>query len=121
MPAHISKAVDTMLRLQAEYDLHLAGDLHGVRLHYLTLHAPFAVEPTDFGHSEALIAAGHTQALAFLEQELKPALPAPAVQPVLQWWQEFWARYALANKSGNQPEPSLTNLRKLVERVRRAG
>ena len=77
VPAHISKAVDTMLRLQAEYDLHLAGDLRRVRLHYLALHAPFAVDPTDFGHSEALMAAGHTQARAFLEQELKPTLPAP--------------------------------------------
>lgn len=89
--AHINKAVSTMLQLQAEHDLYLAGDKRRVRLQYIPLFAPFDMEPTDFSHPGALIETGYTQAAAFLDQapHTRELRTSPAIN---QWWQSIWGR-----------------------------
>ncbi|MBK8049084.1 MAG: patatin-like phospholipase family protein [Anaerolineales bacterium] len=60
---HISAAVDTMLRLQAEHDLHLATTTRNTTVHCLHLYAPFRLDGTDFSKGDELIEAGYAQAL----------------------------------------------------------
>jgi NTE family protein len=90
--AHITKTVDTMLRLQAEHDLQLAGNAHRVKLHYATLVAPFKLDGTDFSHADELMQAGYDQACAYLNQPDAPA-DARAPLPVTQWWQTFVGKW----------------------------
>jgi NTE family protein len=89
---HISKAVDTMLRLQVEHDLHLVSGERRVKFHHVPLVAPHRIEPTDFSQAEALMAAGYEQTNTYLE------LPTPVVASGRPrhnggWWQTMWGRW----------------------------
>jgi len=97
---HITKAVDTMLRLQVEHDLYLAGDARRVKLHYATLVAPFKLDSTDFSHADALMAAGYEQTCAYLAQ---PDLPAETRSslPVGQWWQTMLGKWQPPGRSAS--------------------
>lgn len=89
--AHINQAVHTMLQLQAEHDLYLAGDARRVRLHYMALFAPFKMEATDFSHADALLETGYAQAAEFLgKRERENEVRAPL--QVTHWWQSVWGR-----------------------------
>jgi NTE family protein len=89
---HITRAVDTMLRLQVEHDLHLVHGDRRIKFHHVTLETPYHVEPTDFSHADDLIEAGYAQMNAYL---LRPdPLVAPnRARPVPNWWQTFWGRW----------------------------
>ena len=82
--AHINQAVSTMLRLQAEHDLLLAETARRVRFHYLTLWPEPAIEPTDFGQSQRLLAQGYEQMAALLAGDGSPAPAAPRTRR--RWW-----------------------------------
>lgn len=88
---HINKAVGTMLRLQAEHDLHLAGVERRVKLHYVALAAPYSLEPTDFSHAKNLMDAGYQQMSAYLEHPPRTVALRPGLS-VQQWWQSMWRR-----------------------------
>lgn len=64
--AHINQAVSTMLRLQADHDLHLIETARRVRLHYLPLWTDDPIAPADFSHSAELIEQGYAQAAALM-------------------------------------------------------
>ena len=89
---HISKAVDTMLRLQVEHDLHLVSGDRRVKFHHVPLVAPRRVEPTDFSQAEALMDAGYAQMNAYLEHPPVVAAASRA-RPVAVWWQTMWGRW----------------------------
>jgi len=82
---HINQAVSTMLRLQADHDLHLAESARRVRLHYLPLWTDDPIEPIDFGHSATLLEQGYAQAAAQLKQGDAATLVTEH-QPGWQWW-----------------------------------
>lgn len=90
---HISQAVDTMLRLQVEHDLHLVSGDRRVKFHHVALVAPQRIDPTDFSHADTLMDAGYAQMNAYLER------PQPVVSPrrpgvaIPAWWQTMWARW----------------------------
>ena len=85
---HINQAVSTMLRLQADHDLHLAESARRVRLHYLPLWTDNPIEPIDFSHSKTLIEQGYAQAAALLKRGDAATL-VNSHQPVWQWWRGF--------------------------------
>ena len=83
--AIIGKAVDTMLNLQVQHDLHLAEDARRVNFHHIHLVTPRPFSGADFSHAEELLDAGYVQAQEYLAQQA--GAPAPLVAPVAQWWQ----------------------------------
>lgn len=89
--AHINRAVSTMLQLQVEHDLYLAGETRRVHLHYLRLFAPFKMDATDFSHADSLMETGYAQAVEFLQPRAKAPEPRAPLQ-VAQWWQAVWGR-----------------------------
>lgn len=82
---HINHAVSTMLRLQADHDLHLAETARRVRLHYLPMWTDDPIEPIDFSHAGTLIEQGYAKAAALLKQGSDAAL-INGHQPLWQWW-----------------------------------
>jgi NTE family protein len=90
---HISKAVDTMLRLQVEHDLHLVSGERRVKFHHVALVAPHQVEPTDFSQAEALMDAGYEQMNAYLDRPA-PVVAANRARAITPgWWQTMWGRW----------------------------
>jgi NTE family protein len=89
---HITKAVDTMLRLQVEHDLHLVSGERRVKFHHITLAAPYRIDPTDFSHGEKLMEAGYEQMNAYLEQP-EPVLSLSRARPTGAWWQTIRSRW----------------------------
>jgi NTE family protein len=89
---HITKAVDTMLRLQVEHDLHLVHGERRIKFHHVTLATPYHVEPTDFSRANDLIDAGYEQMNAYLEQP-EPVFSLSRARPVAGWWQSLWGRW----------------------------
>jgi NTE family protein len=89
---HISKAVDTMLRLQVEHDLHLVSGERRVKFHHVPLVAPHRVEPTDFSQADALMDAGYEQTNAYLDHPT-PVVAAGRVRPIPGWWQTMWGKW----------------------------
>jgi NTE family protein len=89
---HISKAVDTMLRLQVEHDLHLVSGERRIKFHHVPLAAPYRIEPTDFAHADDLMDAGYEQMNAYLDRPL-PIVAPGRVRPAVGWWQTMWARW----------------------------
>ncbi len=89
---HISKAVDTMLRLQVEHDLHLVSGEPRIKFHHITLAAPYHIDPTDFSHSEDLVTAGYKQMNDYLEQP-EPVVSINRSRPAVAWWQTMWGRW----------------------------
>lgn len=89
---HISRAVDTMLRLQVEHDLYLMSGEHRVKFHHVTLAAPYRIDPTDFSHADDLIDAGYEQMNAYLERP-QPLVAASLARPAAAWWQTIWGRW----------------------------
>jgi NTE family protein len=89
---HINKAVDTMLRLQVEHDLHLVSGDRSVKFHHVTLAAPFHIDPTDFSHGEKLMDAGYEQMNHYLEQP-EPLLSLSRARPTGAWWQTIRSRW----------------------------
>jgi NTE family protein len=89
---HITRAVDTMLRLQVEHDLHLVHGDRRIKFRHVTLATPYRVEPTDFSHADDLIEAGHAQMHAYLQQP-EPVVAVPRTRPAPGWWQAFWGRW----------------------------
>jgi len=84
--ALINQTVNTMLRLQADHDLHLIETARRVRLHYLPLWTDDPIEPTDFGHAPALIEQGYAQAATLIGRGDDATLvDAEAVHN--HWWQ----------------------------------
>ncbi len=83
--AIIGKALDTMLNLQVQHDLHLAEDARRVNLHHLHLVTPRPMAATDFAHADELIEAGYAQTVAYLADWAASPLPN-VVAPVAQWW-----------------------------------
>lgn len=92
VPGHITRAVDTMLQLQAEHDLHLVSDQRRVRFHHMELYATFAIEPTDFSRSDELMAIGYQQAEAYLDAGQARPLTAAHPQKSVRWpaWLGRW-------------------------------
>ncbi len=84
--AHINQAVSTMLRLQADHDLHLTETARRVKLHYLPLWTDDPIEPVDFGHAATLIEQGYAQATALLGYGDAATL-VDADAPHNRWWQ----------------------------------
>ncbi len=89
--AIIGKALDTMLNLQVEHDLHLAEDARRVNLQYVHLVTPKPIAGADFAHADELIAAGYTQAVDFLARQAASPMPN-VVAPMAQWWQSVWGK-----------------------------
>jgi NTE family protein len=89
---HITKAVDTMLRLQVEHDLHLVSGDRRIKFHHVSLAAPYRIDPTDFSHADDLIDAGYEQMNAYLERPA-PVVSVSRVRPVGGWWNTFWGRW----------------------------
>ncbi len=89
---HISKAVNTMLRLQVEHDLYLMSGERRVKFHHVTLAAPYRIDPTDFSHADDLIAAGYEQMNTYLERP-QPVLATSGAHPAAAWWQTIWGRW----------------------------
>ena len=89
---HISRAVDTMLRLQVEHDLYLMSGERRVKFHHVTLAAPYRIDPTDFSHADDLIDAGYEQMNAYLERP-QPVVAANRARPAVAWWQTIWGRW----------------------------
>lgn len=89
---HISKAVDTMLRLQVEHDLHLVSDERRVKFHHVPLVAPHRVDPTDFSQAEVLMEAGYEQTNAYLLRPA-PVVEAGRAHHTPAWWQAMWGRW----------------------------
>jgi NTE family protein len=89
---HITKAVDTMLRLQVEHDLHLVSGDRRIKFHHVSLAAPYRIDPTDFSHADDLIEAGYEQMNAYLERPA-PVVSVRRVRPVGAWWHTFWGRW----------------------------
>ncbi len=89
---HISRAVDTMLRLQVEHDLYLVSGVRRIKFHHVTLAAPYRIDPTDFSHADDLIDAGYEQMNAYLEQP-QPVLAPSRTRPAAAWWQTVWGRW----------------------------
>lgn len=85
---HINHAVSTMLRQQADHDLHLAEAARRVRLHYLPLWSDDPIEPTDFSHSAALLEQGYVRAAALMEKENVTTLVEGSV-PGVRWWRQW--------------------------------
>jgi NTE family protein len=74
----LTRSVDSMLRFQAQYDLFLANNTPGVKLHHILLHLPRPMLVTDFGRAAELVESGYATTIAYL-QTLPPA-PAPVVE-----------------------------------------
>lgn len=89
--AIIGKAVDTMLNLQVQHDLHLAEDARRVNLRHLRLVTPQPMRATDFAHADTLIDAGYAQAVAYLDQQETSPI-AHVVAPMAHWWQSMRSR-----------------------------
>ncbi len=89
---HISKAVDTMLRLQVEHDLYLVSGERRIKFNHVTLAAPYRIDPTDFSHADDLIDAGYVQMNAYLERP-QPFVATSRVHPAAAWWQTIWGRW----------------------------
>lgn len=89
---HISKAVDTMLRLQVEHDLHLVSGERRVKFHHVPLVSPQRIEPTDFSQAEILMGAGYEQMNAYLEHPT-PVVAAQRAKPAPGWWQSMRGRW----------------------------
>ncbi|MBE2238365.1 MAG: patatin-like phospholipase family protein [Caldilineaceae bacterium] len=89
--AHINQTVSTMLRLQADHDLHLTETARRVRLHYLPLWTDDPIDPADFGHSTTLIEQGYAQAATLLQggDQLTLVDGGPLA---IGWWQNWRAR-----------------------------
>ncbi|MFO7634027.1 MAG: patatin-like phospholipase family protein [Caldilinea sp.] len=83
---HVNQAVSTMLRTQANHDLHLAETARRVRLHYLPLWTDDPIESSDFGHSATLIDQGYAQAAALLKRGDAATL-VDGDPPGGHWWQ----------------------------------
>ena len=90
---HINKAVNTMLRLQVEHDLHLISDDRRVKFHHVALVAPHRIEPTDFSQAEALMEAGYEQTNVYLERPTPVVATRRARTTVPNWWQTMWGRW----------------------------
>ena len=89
--AIIGKAVDTMLRLQVQHDLHLAEDARRVNLHHIQLTTPQPLAATDFAHADELIEAGYAQAGTYLAQLAASPVTA-VVAPMTHWLQSVWSK-----------------------------
>jgi NTE family protein len=90
--SHISKAVDTMLRLQVEHDLHLVSGERRVKFHHVALVAPKPIEPTDFSQADLLMDAGYEQMNSYLDLPASVAATHRA-RPAGGWWQTMWGRW----------------------------
>jgi NTE family protein len=88
--AIIGRALDTMLNLQVQHDLHLAEDARRVNLHHIHLITPRPMSGADFSHADELIDAGYAQAVEYLAHQA--AAPVPIVAPVTQWWHSVMPR-----------------------------
>lgn len=97
---HIYHAVSTMLRQQADHDLHLAEDARRVRLHYLPLWSDEPIEPTDFSHSAVLIEQGYACAAALLAKGNAATL-VKASAPKPRGWRQ-WMLPFLGHSRRNQ-------------------
>ncbi len=65
----MTRSVDTMLRLQAQYDIHLA-ETANVTLHYIKLLVPHAVPVADFSMADSLIPHGYKLTNEYLDANL---------------------------------------------------
>jgi NTE family protein len=74
----LTRSVDSMLRLQAQHDLHLARSAPHIKLHHILLHVPRPILPTDFSRANELVESGYLATTAYLES-LPPA-PVPVAQ-----------------------------------------
>lgn len=99
---HINQAVSTMLRLQADHDLHLAETARRVRLHYLPLWTEDPIEPIDFSHSTMLIEQGYAQAEKLLMRGGAATLVNTHASG-RQWWRgwAFWGSSQPSHKQMN--------------------
>jgi NTE family protein len=89
---HISKAVDTMLRLQVEHDLHLVSGERRVKFHHVALVAPRRIDPAAFLFAEELMESGYEQTNAYLEHPA-PVVAHGRVRHSPGWWQSMWGRW----------------------------
>jgi len=71
----MTRSVDTMLRTQAQYDLHMAKGA-AVKLHYIKLVVPRVVPAADFSMADELIPQGYNLTREYLEANMTPPLPA---------------------------------------------
>jgi NTE family protein len=97
---HINQAVSTMLRLQADHDLHLAETARRVRLHYLPLWTDDPIEPIDFSHSTTLIEQGYAAAERLLKRGDVAAL-LDEHSSGRRWWRG-WGFLGNSQPSRNQ-------------------
>ncbi|MEJ5249686.1 patatin-like phospholipase family protein [Caldilinea sp.] len=97
---HINHAVSTMLRQQADHDLHLAEAARRVRLHYLPLWTDDPIEPTDFSHSAALIEQGYERAAALMQKGDSATLVNGETAGA-PWWRQ-WMHLFLGQQRRNQ-------------------
>ena len=97
---HINQAVSTMLRLQADHDLHLAETARRVRLHYLPLWTDDPIEPIDFSHSTTLIEQGYAAAERLLKRGDVAAL-LDEHSSGRRWWRG-WGFLGNSQPSHNQ-------------------
>lgn len=67
----MTRSVDTMLRLQAQYDIHLAESAH-ITLHYIKLLVPRTVPVADFSMAAELIPQGYKLTRDYLEANAAP-------------------------------------------------
>ncbi len=72
----MTRSVDTMLRLQPQYDLHMA-ETANITLHYIKLAVPHAVPVADFSMADELIPHGYRLTREYLDANVAPS-PADA-------------------------------------------
>ena len=89
--AIIGKALDAMLNLQVQHDLHLAEDARRVNLHHVHLVTPRPIAGADFAHADELIEAGYLQATDYLAH-LAASPMSNVVAPMAEWWQSVWGK-----------------------------
>jgi NTE family protein len=76
----MTRSVDTMLRLQPQYDLHMAKAAQ-IKLHYIKLPVPHPVPVADFSMADDLIPHGYKVTQQYLETHLQTLSdPEPDVE-----------------------------------------
>lgn len=103
--AHINQAVSTMLRLQANHDLHMTETARRVRLHYLPLWSDDPIEPADFGHSPSLIEQGYARAASLLGHGDSATLIDAETPNPPHWWRGWRHRVLRAAQPGAHHQP----------------
>jgi len=80
----VQRSINTMIRTQAEHDLHLVGMAKNVKLHYIKLQGPKSLKRYDFDHGKKLVERGYQITQAYLNNHAAQVDEVGYTSPTLQ-------------------------------------